>query len=207
MSDDANFNGQLVEREGTQGARSSIESLVRLIEREEAAPAIPAIFDLGEAHHGKVLNSWRALANRLEIFYVYIPYVRAVIGQGPLDRRLKEFVQVQTVLLNRCRSVVSHRVISEKAAGISEAELEGFSDRERLALVYAPALKPAAVSFADEPTAVDPELVTPLRAQFSDAIVELTATIALWKALARLHPVLGLQLYMEPSPAEIDHVL
>jgi AhpD family alkylhydroperoxidase len=193
-------------------------SFIHLVEREEAPPEVQAVFDSGQAQYGKLLNTWRALANRPEIFTAYLPYLRAVVGPGVLDQRVKELVQVKVALLNRCRYSVSHRIRSAKAAGVPEEDLvalarddlDRFSERERLALAYATetTLKPPAVAYATEPGAVDPVLIDQLRVSFDDAeLVELTAVIALWNALARFHRVLRLDLDMDPPPPEIDALL
>jgi AhpD family alkylhydroperoxidase len=194
------------------------KALVHLVERDEAPAEVQAVFDSGQAQYGKLLNTWRALANRPEIFVAYLPYLRSVVGPGTLDQRLKELVQVEVVLLNRCRYSVSHRVRSAKAAGVPEeelvalarGELGGFPERERVALEFASelTLKPPDVSYADEPGAVAPELAARLRERFSDAeIVELTATIGLWNALARFHRVMRFELDMDPPPPEIEALL
>jgi AhpD family alkylhydroperoxidase len=191
---------------------------VRLVERDEAPPDVQAVFDSGQAQYGKLLNTWRALANRPEIFVAYLPYLRSIVGPGALDQRIKELVQVRVVVLNHCRYSVSHRVRSAKAAGVSEDELtalargdlDGFPERERLALRYAGelTLKPTTTSYADEPGAIDPQLVEQLRASFDDAeLVELTATIGLWNALARFHRALQLELDMDPPPPAIDALI
>jgi len=194
------------------------DAVVGLVERADAPPEVQAAFDSGAAQYGKLLNTWRALANRPEIFVAYLPYLRSVVGPGALDQRLKELVQVRVVLLNHCRYSVSHRVRSAKAAGVPEeelvavarGELGGFSDREQVALQYASELtvKPPTVAYADEPGGIDPELVARLRETFDDAeLVELTATIGLWNALARFHRALRLELDMDPPPAAIDALL
>jgi uncharacterized peroxidase-related enzyme len=195
-------------------ATSSTAPLVALVSKEEATPEVRELFEAGEAVYGRVLNTWHALAHRPEIFVAYMPYLRSIVGPGALDQRLKELVEVRTVVLNRCLYSTSHRVRSAKAAGVSEddvvavarGELERFDDRERLALEVAEALtlQPATVPYADAPQLVESATLERLRASFTDPeIVELVATIAIWNALARFHRVMGFELDMDAPPEAV----
>ena len=188
--------------------------LVALVSKDDAPPAVREAFDRGEAVYGRVLNTWQALAQRPEIFVAYLPYLRSIVGPGALDQRLKELVEVRTVVLNRCLYSASHRVSSARAAGVSEedlvavarGELSRFDDRERLALELAEALtlKPASVPYADAPQLVETEMLVRLRASFSDPeIVELVVTTAIWNALARFHRVMGFELDMDAPPETV----
>jgi AhpD family alkylhydroperoxidase len=190
--------------------------LVRLLERDEAAPEAQAVLDAGHALYGKHLNTWRALALRPEIFVAYLPYLRSIAGPGVLDQRLKELVQVRVVVLNHCLYSTSHRVRSAGAAGVPEEHVvtaaRGHSDdpREQLALELAEVLtvQPSVVAYADAPQLAPPELLERLRAAFSEPeLVELVAAIALWNALARFHRVMGFELDMDPPPAEVAELL
>jgi uncharacterized peroxidase-related enzyme len=188
-------------------ATSSTAPLVALVSKEEATPEVRELFEAGEAAYGRVLNTWHALAQRPEIFVAYMPYLRSIVGPGALDQRLKELVEVRTVVLNRCLYSTSHRVRSAKAAGVSEDdEVSGFSERERLALQLAEelTLRPAEVAYADAPQLVETATLERLRASFTDPeIVELVATIAIWNALARFHRVMGFELDMEAPPEAV----
>jgi uncharacterized peroxidase-related enzyme len=195
-------------------ATSSTTPLVALVSKEEATPAVRELFEAGEAVYGRVLNTWHALAQRPEIFVAYMPYLRSIVGPGALDQRLKELVEVRTVVLNRCLYSTSHRVRSARAAGVSEedvvavarGELSRFSEREQLALAIAEelTLAPTSVPYAEAPQLVDTATLERLRASFTDPeIVELIATIAIWNALARFHRVMGFELDMGAPPEAV----
>jgi AhpD family alkylhydroperoxidase len=190
--------------------------LVTLLDRDEAAPEAQAVLDAGHALYGKHLNTWRALAQRPEIFVAYLPYLRAVAGPGVLDQRLKELVQVRVVVLNRCLYSTSHRVRSAKAAGVPEEDVvaaargESADAREQLALNLAEilTLAPPAVGYSDAPQLAPPEMLERLRAAFSEPeLVELVAAIGLWNALARFHRVMGFELDMDPPPESVAALL
>jgi len=190
--------------------------LVTLLDRDEAAPEAQAVLDAGHALYGKHLNTWRALAQRPEIFVAYLPYLRAVAGPGVLDQRLKELVQVRVVVLNHCLYSASHRVRSANAAGVPEEDVvaaargESTDPREQLALELAEVLTvaPSVTAFRDAPQLAPPEMLERLRAAFSEPeIVELVAAISLWNALARFHRVMGFELDMDAPPDEVAALL
>jgi uncharacterized peroxidase-related enzyme len=196
-------------------ATSPTSPLVALVSKEDAPPAVREVLERGEAVYGRVLNTWQALAQRPEIFIAYMPYLRSIVGPGALDQRLKELVEVRTVVLNRCLYSTSHRVSSARAAGVSEedvvavarGELSGFSEREQLALELAQALtlQPASVPYAAAPQLVETTTLERLRSSFTDPeIVELVATIAIWNALARFHRVMGFELDMDAPPQAVS---
>ena len=195
-------------------AAGSTAPLVSLVSKDDAPPAVRAVYDQAEPVYGRLLHTWQALAQRPEIFTAYLPYLRSIIGPGELEQRTKELVEVRTVVLCRCLYSTSHRVRSARAAGVSEedivavarGELDGFDARERLALelAYELTVRPASVAYADAPQLVPEEMLVRLRSEFSEpAIVELVATIGLWNALARFHRVMGFELDMEAPPAAV----
>lgn len=192
-------------------AAESTAPLVSLVSKEDAPPAVRAVYDQAEPVYGRLLHTWQALAQRPEIFTAYLPYLRSIIGPGELEQRTKELVEVRTVVLNRCLYSTSHRVRSARAAGVSEedivevarGDLSGFDERERLALelAYELTVRPASVPYADAPQLVPGEMLSRLRAEFTEPqIVELVAVIGLWNALARFHRVMGFELDMDPPP-------
>jgi alkylhydroperoxidase family enzyme len=195
-------------------AAGSTAPLVSLVSKEEAPPAVRAVYDQAEPVYGRLLHTWQALAQRPEIFTAYLPYLRSIIGPGELEQRTKELVEVRTVVLCRCLYSTSHRVRSARAAGVPEedivavarGDMSGFNARERLALALAEALtvSPAAVPYADAPQLVPSDMLARLQAEFSEPqIVELVATIGLWNALARFHRVMGFELDMDAPPDEV----
>jgi len=192
-------------------AAPSTTPLVGLVSKEDAPPEVRAVYDQAEPVYGRLLHTWQALAQRPEIFTAYLPYLRSIIGPGELEQRLKELVEVRTVVLNRCLYSTSHRVRSARAAGVPDedivavarGELDRFGARERMALELAQELtvSPAAVAYADAPQLVAGDLLVRLRSEFTEPqIVELVATIGLWNALARFHRVMGFELDMEAPP-------
>lgn len=193
-------------------------TLVRLLDPQEADPAVAPTLESGLAQYGVVLNTWRALLHRPSIFTAYLPYLRAVAGPGVLDQRIKELTAFRVAIANHCRYSASHRVRAARAAGVTDEELaalardelDGFSEAEQAALEFARELTvlPASVRFGRDPQAVDNAVLEQVQALFSDPeIVELTANISLWNALTRFHRVMGLPLDMPPPPPAVEEGL
>lgn len=188
--------------------------LVSLVTKEEAPPDVREAFEKGESSYGTVLYTWRALAQRPEIFGAYMPYLKSIIGPGELPQTLKELVEVRTVVLNRCLYSTAHRVRSALAAGVPEADLiaaaQGdfgrFDQATQLALRLCNrlTLDPPATPYEASPQLLPEDALRELKETFSDPqIVELAATIGVWNALARFHRVMGFDLDMAPPPAAI----
>jgi AhpD family alkylhydroperoxidase len=190
-------------------------TLVRLIDPSEADASVRPALERVATQYGAVLNTWRALLHRPEIFDAYLPYLRAVAGPGVVDQRVKDLAALAVAVASHCRYSVSHRVRAARAAGVTDAELDAvarwdldaFAPRERLAMELARELTvaPPAVSHAANPQAVAPDLLARLRDQFNDPeIVELVADVSLWNALTRFHRIMGFQLDMHPPPPSLD---
>jgi AhpD family alkylhydroperoxidase len=193
-------------------------ALVRLVDPQEADPSVAPTLDSGRQQYGTVLNTWRALLHRPPIFDAYLPYLRAIMGPGVLDQRLKDLVALTVALTNHCRYSASHRVRSAQSAGVTDDELdalaegriEAFSPLEQLAISVARelSLAPPRVGHQRSPQALDRSLLDQLGADFDDAqIVELIGVISLWNALTRFHRVMDLPLDMPPPPESIDRAL
>jgi AhpD family alkylhydroperoxidase len=196
----------------------STAPLVELLDKAEVDADVRELLESGESAYGRVLHTWQALAHRPEIFLAYMPYLRAIVGPGALEQRLKELVEVRVAVLNRCHYSVAHRVRSARASGVANAdlvavargELDSFASSERLALEAAEVLTlaPPITAAADAPQVVSDDMLTALKATFTDAqLVELMVTIGLWNALARFHRVMGFELDMAAPPSEITTVL
>jgi AhpD family alkylhydroperoxidase len=192
--------------------------LVSLVDVKDADPAAIPTLESGMAQYGMALNAWRALLHRPEIFVDYLPYLRTVNGPGTVPGRTKDLAAITVAIANGCPYSASHRIQSGRANGITPdeldalalGELDAFSPEEHLAIRFARelTLAPAATRFAENPSAVDPDLLAELKAAFTDPqLVELTASIALWNALTRFHRVMELPLDMPAPPPAIDAIL
>jgi AhpD family alkylhydroperoxidase len=188
---------------------------IRLVDPEDLSGDARVALDAMAAQYGQVLEGWKAIAHSPDALTAYFPYLRAVVGDGHVDRRIKDLAAIRVGFLNGCRYSVSHRVASARKLGVDEADILGVAD---------PAAHPydeptaAALAFADEVTlgppavprherrqGVAPVVLKRVEAAFSDAQrMELTLAISLWNALARFHRVLDLDMDMPEPPAALD---
>lgn len=190
-------------------------ALVRLVAIEELEGKPREVAESGAAQYGQVLNTWRAIMNRPEIFEAYLPFLRKVAGPGVLDQKLKDSCALYVGVLNHCRYTASHRSTSALKNGVEEAALVEISnghwsdldERTRIALEFTKelTLNPAQIEYTDLPQAVDEQLLTKLKAHFTDPeIVDLAMTVAMWNALARFHRVMGFELDMPEAPKGVN---
>ena len=192
-------------------------SWIELVDPDAADGELAEAFAAGEAAYGKVLEAWKAVAHVDGAFPSYLPYLRAAVGPGQVDARIKDLAAVRVGMLNGCRYTVSHRVTSARKAGVPEQEILGLADPEaagyedRLAAALAFAeeltLAPPTVPPAESPQAVSAPTLARMKGAFSDPeIAELALSISLWNALSRFHRVLALELDMPEPPVELDPV-
>jgi len=190
-------------------------SLVALLDLADLDGPARQVAESGEAQYGSLLETWRALFNRPEIFAAYLPLVRAVAGPGTVDTKLKDLSALLVGARNNCRYTVSHRTAAARRSGATDAELVGVVQgewsvfdaltRAVLELTVAMTEQPAQVAWRDRPQLVDPDLLAKMAEHFTDAqLVELTFSIAMWNALARFHRIMGFELDMPEPPAAID---
>lgn len=191
---------------------------VRLLADDEVTDEVRAVFDVGREHYDQVLHAWRAIAHCPDAFVAYLPYLRAVVGPGHVDQRIKDLTAIRVGLLNGCRYSVSHRVASARRIGVDEADILGvadpgahaYDDETAAALAFADELttRPITTSRADEAQAVSAPVLVRVEALFDDAQrAELALAVSLWNALARFHRVMDLDLDMPEPPEQLDAAL
>jgi uncharacterized peroxidase-related enzyme len=191
-------------------------ALVRLVDPEDADPTVTATLESGRAQYGLVLNTWRALLHRPQIFNAYLPYLRAVLGSGEVPARTKDLAALAVAIANHCRYSASHRVAAGRASGLADddfaalarGDLGDFSAPERVAIDYAIQLTLRPQERRAKEPIVDESVLSRLRESYTDPhVVELTATIALWNALTRFHRVMDFPLDMDPPPPAVEAAL
>jgi AhpD family alkylhydroperoxidase len=188
---------------------------IELVDPDDADGELAEAFAAGEALYGQILQAWRAVAHVEGAFPAYLPYLRAAVGPGRVDARLKDLTAIRVGMLNGCRYSVSHRVASARKAGVAEEEIlgvadpgrAGFDERTAAALAFAEelTLAPPNVSIEEAPQAVGAATLARMEAAFDHGErAELALSVSLWNALSRFHRVLGLELDMPAPPAALD---
>ena len=139
---------------------------------------------------------FRTLANRPEVLKAFVPFYGAVMGPGPLERRIKELVYLTCSYTNQCAFCTAAHTATGKKAGITEQEMQslqagqdpgqdgGFSEPERAAIRYARELTRTANAAATRGA---------LAAHFNDEqIVEITLVAATANWTNRFNSGLGI---------------
>ena len=136
---------------------------------------------------------FRTMAHRPEVLRHFVPLYGAIMGPGPVERRIKELVYLAVSFANECPyCTAAHRAAAPKA-GITEEEMEAlkleqdhrFTDAERAAVQYARELtREAGASETREA----------LYEHFNDAqIVEITLVAAMANFTNRFNNGLNIQ--------------
>ncbi|HET9853584.1 MAG TPA: carboxymuconolactone decarboxylase family protein [Methylomirabilota bacterium] len=173
------------------------------LDRTQVGPEAQSVFDALQKASGRVLNFYRLMAHHARSvapFLAWYPQLR----EGALDLKLRYLAYVRASQLNRCRYCVTHNGAAARRVGVSREQLDAlaefrtsplFSELERLVLRY-----------AEEMTLrvqVDPALVETLRNHLdSEALVQLTLSIAAANFTNRFNEALGTELEFEESRPE-----
>lgn len=190
-------------------------ALIRLAEIDELVGAPREVAESGEAQYGQLLNTWRAIMNKPDMFGAYLPFLRQVAGPGALDMKIKDLSALYVGYLNHCRYTASHRSTSGLKNGVTAEQMvsavagdwSAFDDRTRVALEFTRelTLNPQSVSFGDLPQAITPAIVTSVKSLFTDVeILELSMSVSVWNALSRFHRVMGFELDMPEAPEGVN---
>ena len=178
-------------------------SLVPLLKADQFDPVDQPVLEKGVEAFGQLLNTWAAIGHSPGLFSTYLPFLRQLNGPGALEQRVKELTAVRVAVLNHCRYTASHRSTSALAKGVSaedltsvaRGELDGFTEKERVAL-----------SLAEEATVgVSTPSIEDAQRVFEPAeLVELVMCISVWNALSRFHRVMAFELDMPAAPAGVE---
>ena len=146
-----------------------------------------------EKKSGRANHFLRTMANRPEALKVFVPLYGAIMGPGPVERRIKELVYLACSYANECAYCTATHVAGGKKAGITPEEMQavqtgqehGFSAPERAAILYARELTQTADS-----TDTRDELAQ----HFNDEqIVEITLVAAMANFTNRFNNGLGVE--------------
>jgi alkylhydroperoxidase family enzyme len=184
---------------------------IRLVEIDELEGVPREVAESGQAQYGKVLETWKAIMNKPDMFATYLPFLRHVAGPGELDGQLKDACALYVGYLNHCRYTASHRATSAAAKGVSEDEMRAIVGehwdalpanwRAALELTRELTLNPQTVTYEEMPQAATPSTLAAVKEHFTDVeILELAMTIAMWNALSRFHRVMDFDLDMPEAP-------
>jgi uncharacterized peroxidase-related enzyme len=132
-----------------------------------------------EAKSKKSSPYFRAMAHRPDVLKSFVPLYGAIMGPGPVDRRIKELVYLTCSYANECAFCTAAHVASGTKAGITEDEMRALQTEQDH--IFAPAER-AAIGYARELTqnAAADDTREALFEHFTDEqVVELTLVAAM----------------------------
>jgi AhpD family alkylhydroperoxidase len=105
---------------------------VRLLDDDELSPEAHAVFaDIRATRQTDYVNNfWRALAHDPATLKRTWESVKAIMGRGALDPKIKEMIYIAVSVAHGCPYCVHSHTAAARAKGMSEAEY-----RELLAIV------------------------------------------------------------------------
>src|SRR5262245_27769482 len=88
---------------------------------------------------------YRVMANRPDVLKNFPPFYAAIMGHGPVERRIKELVYLTCSIANRCAYCIAAHTAGGHKAGVTDAEIQairdeqndGFAQAEQAVIVYA----------------------------------------------------------------------
>jgi AhpD family alkylhydroperoxidase len=103
----------------------SAKPIVPLVEYEDAAPAVRAVYDDIMKTRGTdwINNFWKVLAHDPALLKRTWEDIRQVMGPGALDPLTKELIYIAVSATNGCEYCTYSHTASARAKGMSEAQL------------------------------------------------------------------------------------
>jgi AhpD family alkylhydroperoxidase len=98
--------------------------MTRLVEYEDAAPEVRAVFDAIKTARGvpDVNNFWKALAVHPPTLARTWESLSAVMAPGALDARTKEMLYLAVSIAHGCTYCIASHTAAARARGMTEAE-------------------------------------------------------------------------------------
>jgi uncharacterized peroxidase-related enzyme len=98
-----------------------------------------------EAKSKRANHFFRTMGHRPEVLKSFVPLYGAIMGQGAVERRVKELVYLTCSYANECAYCTAAHVATGRKAAVTEDEMRaiqteqdhGFSEPERAAIRYA----------------------------------------------------------------------
>ncbi|HEY4049543.1 MAG TPA: carboxymuconolactone decarboxylase family protein [Acidobacteriaceae bacterium] len=180
----------------------SQQGRIRMLERDEVAPEIAAIYDKLLADRGVVPNMFKTIACLPELAMGFAGFLKPLMGNGALQAWYKELIATRMAYLNQCEYCMSSHAYLAKLSGASDAQIEGiknyeaapFNEIEKAGFRYADKLHASAHDVNDA-------VYSAAKVFFDDKqMIELSAVAAAFEFFPRFVNALGIP--VTPVPAE-----
>ncbi len=77
-------------------------AVVSPLAKEQAAPEVREIYEQLGKKFGKMPNIFAAMAHRPAVLTTFLPLYNAIIQEGKVEPRYKEFAYLKTSMVNGC---------------------------------------------------------------------------------------------------------
>jgi len=162
---------------------------IPLLEREQVAPEVGAVYDALRKQRGVVPNMFKTLAHSPPLALGFAAFLKGLLSDSALPGWYKELVATRVSVLAECDYAVSAHSLSAKQKGATDAQIAAvksdfergpFSTAEKLGLRCAERLH-------RWPQEIDDEFFAQLQSVYNNSqIVELMATAAAFELFPRL---------------------
>ncbi len=157
-------------------------AIVNVVTEEQAAPQVQETFHQLKQAVGKVPNFFAAMAHRPEVLKAFMPLYAAIVDDGTVEARYKEWAYLRASLVNGCEYCMRAHSASARRAGITKEQIEAlpfywrsplFDEKEKATILYADRVTRAA-------TTLHSAELEELRKYYDEGqIVELTLVVCL----------------------------
>ena len=169
---------------------------IPMLERDQVAPEIGALYDALLQQRGVVPNMFKTVANIPALAQGIAAFLKPIVGDGALPGWYKELLAVRVCLLHQFEYGIKAHSLSAKQKGASDAQIEAvqdfesgpFSEEQKLGFRYADRLHRS-------PHEIDDEFFASVKKAYNDLqILELTAVAAAFEFFPRLIEALRIPL-------------
>ena len=184
--------------------KSSAATRISLLERDQVAPEIAAIYDALLAQRGVVPNMFKTLAYTPPLALAVAGFLKALLSDGALPGWYKELVATRLSVLQQSAYAASAHTLSARQKGATDQQIASvhgdfetgpFTDAEKLGFRCAERLHRS-------PKEIDDSFFAQLKSAYSDPqIIELMATVSAFELFPRF--VDALRIPITPLPAAL----
>jgi len=167
--------------------KNETEGRIAMLEREQVAPEVGAIYDVLLQQRGVVPNMFKTLANIPAMAQGVAAFLKPIVGDGALPGWYKELVAVRVCYLHRFEYGIKAHSLSAKQKGAKDEQINAmedfeqgpFTEAEKLGFRYADRLHRS-------PAEIDDAFYAEVKTVYKDLqILELTAVAAAFEFFPR----------------------
>jgi AhpD family alkylhydroperoxidase len=184
----------------SQSLTAQEQARIPMLERDEVAPEVAAMYDALLAQRGVVPNMFKTIAHIPAMAQGFAAFLKPIVGDGALPGWYKELIAVRVCHLHDFEYGTKAHSLSAKQKGATDEQLQAlqdfehgpFTESEKLGFRFADRLHRSARE-------IDDDFYAGLQSVYNNLqILELTAVAAAFEFFPRF--VDGLRIPVTPSP-------